>query len=209
MKLNYFKKEGTAGPSGTRSVCHARRAPPARPGPAAAPGRSAPGWSGPPQRPRKGGGEGCGAAVRGAASPRRGPGRAGTGPGDGPAATTGAGKAGRLNIAWQESLPAGWPRLVFCLVGFFSLLFWGFVVFKIEGFTVTAFHHSSVLLRPGQQGTREASGPRRAPLPLHKAHGSTSTEAAAGSSGTSACPRLPKQTFPGSSPHPPPAPCAR
>lgn len=173
---------------------------PRRPGPAAPPGR---GLARASTATRKDGGEGCGAAVRGAASPRRGPGRAGTGPGDGPAATTGAGEAGRLNIAWQESLPAGWPRFVFCLVGVFPLLFWGFVVFKIEGFTVTAFRHCSVLLRPGQQGTREASGPRRAPSPLPKAHGRTSTEVAAGSSGTAACPRLPRQTSPGSSPQPP------
>lgn len=81
----------------------------------------------------------------------------GTGPGDGSTATMGKGGAGRLGIAWQESLPASWPRFLFCLVGVCFLLFWDFV-FKIEGFTVAVSHHSSILLRPGQQGTRGASG---------------------------------------------------
>lgn len=100
--------------------------------------------------------------------------QAGTGPGDGPAAATGAGEA----AAWVS--PGGWPRFVFCSVGYFFLFFWDFVVFKIEGFTVTVSHHSSMLLRPGQQKTRGTSGPRRAPSPPHSAHGSTSSEAAAG-----------------------------
>lgn len=172
MELSNYKKEGTPCPSGMRSVCHARRARPARP-PPQRPG-SAPGSPGPPQRPGKGGGQSSGATVR-----KQHP--------------TGGDRAGRWArrndgrpcIAWQESLPAGW--FVFCLADFFFFFFfWGCVVFKIEGFAVTACQHSSILLRPGQQGTRGASGPRRAPslctgLPQYLC--STGSEAAAGVGG--------------------------
>lgn len=159
----------------------------------------------------KGGGEGYGAAVRGAAPPGEGPGRAGARPGDGPAAATGAREAGRLSIPRQESLPAGWPRFVFCLVEAFFLFFWGFVVFLIEGVYGPGV---PPLQHPAQARTTEDAGsqwspPRsfppaqRARQDQHRSCGGVS----AGGGGTAACPRLPEQTAPGSSPHPPRVPC--
>lgn len=198
MELSNYKKEGTPCPSGMRSVCHARRARPARP-PPQRPG-SAPGSPGPPQRPGKGGGQSSGATVR-----KQHP--------------TGGDRAGRWArrndgrpcIAWQESLPAGW--FVFCLADFFSSSSFGVVLFlKLRGLQSRRASTPASCSGPDNRARGEPAVPAALRRSAQDYRSTSAAPAArlqrgsAESSGTAACPRFPEQTSPGSSPGPP---CAR
>lgn len=88
---------------------------------------------------------------------------------------------GGLSNAWQGE-PARWLASVCVLLawGYFSSSFWVLLFLKLRG--LQSRHPTTPASCSGpESGTRGASGARRAPSPLHDAHGSASPEAAAGS----------------------------